>query len=137
MVSDGLEDYFNALKRLRTGNTVIVKKGTKITNDSVSLEAGRQKGSIKKSRKAFASLITEIEEAAEEQIRPKVDQAARLSKEKDKSNTLQERLDAALAREMSLVYELFEIKKQLTALSGEKIVPIRRSSKVKKSGGKE
>ncbi len=47
-MADILQDYFDALERLKTGKPVNVPKGTKITNDSVSLEAGRKKGTIKK-----------------------------------------------------------------------------------------
>jgi hypothetical protein len=67
MESTSLDEYFAALARLQEGTTQIVKKGTKITNDSVSLEAGRGKGSIKKSRPQFAALIAAIEIAATEQ----------------------------------------------------------------------
>ena len=57
MSSDPLADYFEALDRLQKGRPRIVPLGTKITNDAVSLEAGRKKGSIKKSRDLFKDLI--------------------------------------------------------------------------------
>ena len=40
---DILKDYFEALERLKKGKPTNVPKGTRITNDSVSLEAGRKK----------------------------------------------------------------------------------------------
>ena len=43
-MADILQDYFDALDRLKNGKPINVPKGTKITNDSVSLEAGRKKG---------------------------------------------------------------------------------------------
>lgn len=45
-----LAEYFAALERLKAGKPRIVPKGSRITNDAISLEAGRGKGSIKKSR---------------------------------------------------------------------------------------
>jgi hypothetical protein len=35
-------------------------KGSKVNNDNVALEAGRKRGSIKKSRESFLELIGEI-----------------------------------------------------------------------------
>lgn len=61
-MSEMLKDYFEALERLKSGKPVIMPKGTKITNDSVSLEAGRKKGTIKKSRQIFAELIKAIDD---------------------------------------------------------------------------
>ena len=62
-----IADYEEALERLKTGKPIRVAVGTRITNDAVSLEAGRGKGTIKKSRASFAKLILEIEAAAEGQ----------------------------------------------------------------------
>lgn len=67
-----MKEYFEALTRLREGTSTIVPKGTKITKDAVSLEAGRGKGSIKKSRIQFAELIKCIDEAAIEQRQPRL-----------------------------------------------------------------
>ena len=55
--------YFEALRRLQEDNPIVVPKGTKISNDAVSLEAGRKKGSIKRSRQEFAALIGAIKES--------------------------------------------------------------------------
>ncbi|SDJ55530.1 hypothetical protein SAMN04487926_16229 [Paraburkholderia steynii] len=62
-MTSALTDYFEALERLKTGVPRVVPQGTRITNDAVSLEAGRGKGTIKKSRPVFADLIKAIEEA--------------------------------------------------------------------------
>lgn len=67
MDGNPLDDYFAALERLKKGTSKKVPKGTRITNDAVALEAGRGKGSIKKSRLVFADLIAAIEEAARAQ----------------------------------------------------------------------
>jgi hypothetical protein len=39
--------------------------------------------------------------------------------------SLRDQLDAALAREISLLAELYETKKKLEKLTGEKVLPIR------------
>src|SRR5258708_24791305 len=92
-----LEEYFAALERLKAGNPKIVRKGTKITNDAVSMEAGRGKGSIKKSRDAFADLISSITLAAAEQSSPKNKQKERLAITRRLAAQYQCDLDAALA----------------------------------------
>jgi hypothetical protein len=49
----------------------------------------------------------------------------RLSKVKQTVESLRDQLDAALAREISLLAELYETKKKLEKLTGEKVLPIR------------
>ncbi len=126
MRTQALKFYFEALDRLKRGCPEVVPKGTKITNDSVSLEAGRSKGSIKKSRVGFAELIAAIDAAAVEIVSPKLDDSERSRKIKKKVDDLRTDLDAALAREMSLVYEQLEVREKLQKLTGERVVPIRR-----------
>lgn len=121
-----MKAYYEALERLKKGCPVVVPKGTKITNDSVSLEAGRQKGSIKKSRPQFADLIEAVSAAAAVQSRPERNQEIRIARDKHRAVALQAQLDAALAREQSLVLELFELRKEMAKLTGAKLYPIRR-----------
>ncbi|WP_081082882.1 hypothetical protein [Burkholderia cepacia] len=121
-----MKEYFEALTRLREGTSTIVPKGTKITKDAVSLEAGRGKGSIKKSRIQFAELIKCIDEAAIEQRQPRLRHAEHAARTKQSTKELQAALDAALARELSLVLELFELRKIVAKLTGDKLYPIRR-----------
>ncbi|MHA4875018.1 hypothetical protein, partial [Enterococcus faecium] len=82
------------------GNPNIVPKGGKINNDTVALEAGRSRGSIKKSRPEFRALIDEIQEAASK---------ARTSSPNDK-------LITASARIEGLTSELSALKKEHAAL---------------------
>lgn len=126
MTDEPLAEYFEALERLKKGRTNILEKGARITNDAVSLEAGRKKGSIKKSRDLFRDLIAAIDAAAAEQARPKNEQNERLKKVKNTANGLRDQLDAALAREISLLAELYETKMKLAKLTGENVLPIRR-----------
>ena len=48
-MDDILTEYFSALDRLKKNKPIRIPKGTKITNDSVALEAGKKKGTIKRS----------------------------------------------------------------------------------------
>ncbi|MFZ3042908.1 MAG: hypothetical protein WA108_14170 [Thiobacillus sp.] len=123
--SNSLEEYFSALERLIAGRPDIVRKGMRITNDAVSLEAGRGKGSIKKSRAMYSDLISAIEKAAAEQAKPQNEQKAKVARAKELTEQYRRELEAALAREVSLLRELFETKKQLARLSGAKVIPIR------------
>lgn len=123
--NNSLQDYFEALERLKAGKPLHVPKGTRITNDAVSQEAQRGKGSIKKSRAVFADLIRAIDEAAAEQANPKAQERDRLLRAKSEVGSLRGQLEAALAREVSLLKELFETRQKLAKLTGEKVVPIR------------
>lgn len=111
-MSDTLITYFEALERLKKGRQTIVPKGTKITNDAVALEAGRGKGSIKKSRPAFQCLIEAIHLAATEQSQPKDDARDRLKSVKNESQKYRALWEEALEREVSLLHELYLLKKQ-------------------------
>lgn len=125
MNENSLKEYHAALIRLKAGRPKNIPKGTRITKDAVSLEAGRGKGSIKKSRSIFTQLIAEIEMAAEEQRLPERVVEQRNSRLKNEISELRMQLDAALSREMSLVYELFEVKHALARINGAKVIPIR------------
>jgi len=119
------EEYYAALERLKVGRPKVVPKGSKISNDAVSVEAGRGKGSIKKSRDVFADLIGAIALATVEQSRPAIQQKQRLAKTRDVAEQYRRDLEAALAREVSLLKELYEVRKRLARLTGDKIIPIR------------
>lgn len=125
MTQRPLDEYFAALERLKKGRPTIVPKGVKISNDAVALEAGRGKGSIKKSRPVFADLIHAIEAAAREQTRPKNEHQERVDQARSAANQRRRELEASLAREISLLHELYEVKKKLSRLTGEAVLPLR------------
>ena len=125
-MSEILGEYWEALERLKQGKPVHVSVGTKISNDSVALEAKRNKGAIKKSRIIFADLIVAIDVAANEQKILPIDQR-KLLKLQDEVNTLRKDLERALGREMSLLYENYQLKKQLNTLNGVNVIPIRHT----------
>lgn len=128
MTQRPLDEYFSALERLKKGHPIIVSKGMKITNDAVAVEAGRSKGSIKKSRPVFLDLIHAIDEAATNQIRPKTEQNDRVNRAKMAATECRQALEASMAREISLLHELYEAKKKLARLTGEKVLPLRRNT---------
>lgn len=125
MPSQSLDDYFSALERLKKGTPKIVPKGTKITNDAVALEAGRGKGSIKKSRLVFADLIAAIEQAAQVQASPVRESHERLTRAKALAKDYQTKWEAALVRELCLLREMADLKKTLAKLTGDRVLPIR------------
>ena len=126
MTDNSLNDYFAALERIIAGIPLHVPKGAKITNDSVAVEAGRKKGSIKKSRDNFSNLIAAIKLAAEEQNKKSSNVQDKLNNTKIKAAQYRTDLEAALARELSLLYEVYELKKQLPKITGSNIIPIRK-----------
>lgn len=122
-MNDSLAHYWDALDRLK-------KKKAKINNDTVAIEAGRKKGSIKKSRAQFADLIAAIDRANADAVAPEQAASRKLADAKEDSKNLQARLDAAHARELSLLQEVFQLRKELAQLRGGNIIPIREQSRV-------
>jgi len=117
-----LNEYFEALARLKSNRPVHVPKGTKITNDAVSLEAGRGKGSIKKSRPLFADLIAAIDTAAAEHAAPGAVDQAKIAKSKAQVERYRTLYEEAIVREVSLLKENFELKRELQRLGGKKVI---------------
>ena len=130
-MADILKDYFEALERLKRGKPENVPKGTKITNDSVSLEAGRKKGTIKKSRPIFSDLIEAINSVATAEGKPQDEMRERLNQAKAEAAKYRTLWEEALAREVSLVKELWDARdawaKEREAMTGGKIAPIRKT----------
>jgi len=113
------QEYFDALRRLQS-------RGAKINQNTVALEAGRSKGSIKPSRDSFKTLIAAIEEASkgnkkELTLQDKLDRCV------EKLVAMKASRDAGLAREINLIRQVFEQEKELVALRGGRVVPIRRA----------
>jgi len=128
------KDYFEALERLKRGKPVNVPKGTKISNDSVSLEAGRKKGTIKKSRPIFSELIEAINAAAKAGAKPRDEMRERLDEAKAEAARYRALWEEALAREVSLVKQLWDEReawaKERVALTGGKVTPIRKTGRM-------
>lgn len=122
-MNDPIDVYYSALERLKSGKTVLVAAGTRITKDSVALEAGRKRGSIKKSRPSFARLIELIESAAKASIQDVPIEAKDLSWQQ-KAERYRALYEQALSREVNLVHEIFTLKERLHRLTGENVIPI-------------
>ncbi|MCU7868302.1 MAG: hypothetical protein AAES65_11025 [Candidatus Thiodiazotropha sp. (ex. Lucinoma kazani)] len=120
-MSNKLNEYYEALDRLQRGQTLNVPKGTKITKDAVALEAGRGRGSIKKSRPIFHNLIQSIQEAATTQVRPIAKAEEKVAKYRATADKYRQLWEEALARELSLIHELHELKLELSKLQSSKV----------------
>ena len=106
-----VDKYFAALERLK------VRKKP-INNDAVALEAGCCRGSIKKSRPAYAELITAIEAAAKDQAEGEVasDPVPAL---RQAIGEITRRLDQSLDRELALLHELYDLRAQVKQFEEE------------------
>ncbi|TKR53280.1 hypothetical protein D7I39_21785 [Allopusillimonas ginsengisoli] len=128
-LTDIFKDYFDALERLKCGKPANVPKGTKISNDSVSLEAGRKKGTIKKSRPVFSDLIEAINAAALTESKPQDEMRERLNKAKSEGAKYRALWEESLAREVSLFKELWDAReawaKEREAMASGKVTSIR------------
>ncbi|MCY4746558.1 hypothetical protein NYO99_16365 [Pelomonas sp. UHG3] len=116
-MSDAIVAYFEALERLK-------KRGAKINNDTVAIEAGNKKGSIKRSRPVFEELIKAIDEAAAEQVAKRAQPEAKLVQLRDEKKTLRQLLDESIEREINLIDEIYTLKAQLAAYTAGKIVAL-------------
>lgn len=112
MISNVIQQYEAALQRLINNEPDIVPAGTKITNDSVALEAGRGKGSIKKKRGCFDELIPKIKAAAAKQ---KNEIGAKPSKVTEK--LFKDLYHESLARELMLSSQIDALEKDLSIFS--------------------
>lgn len=120
-MSDTLSLYFEALERLKKGRPTVVAKAMRISNDAVAIEAGRGKGSIKKSRPIFKALIDAIAQAAAEQARPKEESKETLLLAKNEAKKYRKLWEEALVREISLLNEVYTLKRG----RGENVIELR------------
>lgn len=106
-----VDKYFAALERLKA-------RGEPISNDAVALEAGSGRGSIKKSRPAYAELIAAINAAAKQQDEAKVssDPVPGL---RNNIEGLTRRLDQSLDREVALLHEIYDLRAEVKQLAEE------------------
>ncbi|MFW2308173.1 hypothetical protein [Aliarcobacter butzleri] len=105
-----LDDYYKALERLINNKPINVPKNTKINNDTVALEAGRKRGSIKKSREIFADLLTKINEYSKNNNTEYKELQDKIFKFKNKALVYQELYENALNRELMLIERIKELE---------------------------
>jgi hypothetical protein len=113
IMNDTLQEYFNALDRLKTNNPINVPKGSKINNDSVALEAGRKRGSIKKSREIFTELIVAINNASQESNAEYDKLESKIFKLKNSAENYKEMYEKAINRELMYLERINELEKLL------------------------
>ena len=109
-MNKAMKEYFEALERLKNNEPINVPFGTTISNDTVALEAGRKRGTIKKSRASFDELIEAINKAIENNDRGLKKKAKSTKKEVNEYKRLYEE---ALARELMYLERINELEKQL------------------------
>lgn len=120
-MSKTVQEYYAALERLKQNKPQLLEKGSPINKDTVALEAGRKRGSIR-NRPGYERLIAEIEAAASEprpKAKKRIPQNARQASEIER---LKRDLDIARSRYMSLLYLNSEMTKIIRKLGGE--VPV-------------
>ena len=112
-----LNEYYAALERLKVNKPTILPKGSAINNDTVALEAGRKRGSIKKSR--HAALVEAIEQAAQEAGQNVFSPTQQVEKAKSKTKAvksgyeqLKDDYEKLLEKANSLLLENFELKQK-------------------------
>ena len=113
-----VNEYYAALERLKANKPTVLPKGSAINNDTVALEAGRKRGSIKKSR--HVALVEAIELAAKEAdphvLSPtqQIEQAkSRTKAVKSDYEQLQEDYEILLEKCTSLLMENFELRQKM------------------------
>lgn len=111
-----IDEYHDALTRIKNNNPIRVPKGSRINKDTVALEAGRERGSIKKSRKVFAKLIYEIEMVVKSQTQ--IDSHSiqnRLEKWKKEKEHYRHLYHQSLNRELMLLEQIADLEKRQNA----------------------
>lgn len=103
-----VDQYVAALERL-------VARGAPISKDAVAIEAGKGRGSIKKSRPAHEELIKKIDAAIKAQEEAKVSSDPVPGLQRDIAE-LTRRLDQSLDREVALLNELYDLRAQVKQL---------------------
>ncbi|MEC8123809.1 MAG: hypothetical protein VX125_08190 [Pseudomonadota bacterium] len=110
-------EYYAALERLKANKPTILPKASAINNDTVALEAGRKRGSIKKSR--HAALIEAIEQAAQQAGQNVLSPAQQIEQAKSKTKViktdyeqLKEDYEKLLSKANSLLFENFELRQK-------------------------
>ncbi|RBA36998.1 MULTISPECIES: hypothetical protein [Acinetobacter] len=111
-------EYDAALERLKANKPTILPKGSAINNDTVAMEAGRKRGSIKKSR--HAALIEAIEQAAQAAGQNLLSPAQQIEQAKTKTKAvksdyeqLKEDYEKLLEKCNSLLLENFELRQKV------------------------
>lgn len=118
-ITPTVREYFAALERLKQNKPERIEKGGDINKDTVALEAGRKRGSIR-NRPGFEGLIEAIDKASSDHraITPKK-RIQNNPRQTAQIESLKRDLDIARSRYMSLLYLNAEMAKSIRKLGGE------------------
>lgn len=107
--NESILEYYSAVDRLAENRPIRVPSNTKITKKSVSLEAGKSAGSIKKSREIYTKLIEYIEVRALEQ-KSQLQPYEELKTQRAQANIAKQKWKKlyhdSLSRELMLLHQL-------------------------------
>lgn len=105
-----VDDYYAALERLKKNKPVKVPKGTAINQDTVALEAGKKRGSIRK-RPGFEQLIADIKDASESRAKRTPTEVVNevVAKKDAEIENLTKENEMLKTRYMSLLYQNYEM----------------------------
>lgn len=112
-MSETLQEYFDAFERLKANQPINIPKNSKINNDTVALEAGRKRGSIKKSREIFTELIDAIEKATQKNNVEYERLESKFLKLKETTKKYKEMYEKAINRELMYLEQINELEKLL------------------------
>ena len=110
-MSNAIIEYFDALERLKKNEPINIPVDSKINNDTVALEAGRQRGTIKKSREMFTELIEAIDKYNKYIQEPTIKLKDNLEKYKVKAKEYRDLYEEALNRELMLLEKINKLEK--------------------------
>lgn len=101
---------FLSLERLLSGRSTILKGYYKINNDSVAIEAGLPRGSIKKHNKSHELLIKEISKHYGKEFNKTASTSEKLKNSSEKIKALKKELNDSLAREALMIKRIIELE---------------------------
>lgn len=120
-----IDDYYDALERLKKNRPVRVEKGVKISNNTVAQEAGRSNGSIKNTREEHKELILSIQLAADTQKAPSISHRKKVERAKQDAEDYRRKYEEALGREVMLLKYIDDQEKIILGLKNGNIMPIK------------
>ena len=113
MSNEIIDDYFEAFARLKSNSPIRIPKDSKISNDNVSLEAGRKKGTIKKSRPIFDELITAINKTKKKDDALIIEAQTKLNKYKKELQQYKFLYEESINRELMYLEKIDKLEKTL------------------------
>lgn len=124
------DDYEAALSRLKANKPNEVPKGTAINKDSVALEAGKKRGSIR-NRPGFEQLIADIELAGKNKAKRtnKKTTSDQIASREIEIEKLKKENEILKTRYMSLLYQNYELA-NLIQKSGLKVPKLGRAQSI-------